>query len=126
MPASKFSRQREAILEELRSRYDHPTAETLYLSLKQKIPNLSLGTVYRNLNLLSDEGIINKISSDGADRFDADKTTHYHLRCTECGGLFDIDFPIIEVINEKAESFADCKITSHELTFIGVCKNCLH
>ena len=125
MPTSKFSRQREAILEELRSRYDHPTAEELYLSLKPNMPNLSLGTVYRNLNLLADEGIIMKISSDGADRFDATKENHYHMLCTKCGRLYDINFPLLDGIEEKAQSVADCQITSHQLTFIGVCKDCL-
>ena len=125
MTTSKFSRQREAILTQLRSRRDHPTAEELYLSLKPNMPNLSLGTVYRNLNLLAEEGIIMKISSDGADRFDATVKTHYHLQCTKCGRLFDLEMPPFEEIEKKAQSVADCKITSHQLNFIGVCRDCL-
>ncbi len=125
MAIVKHSRQREAILNELRSRKDHPTADELYFSLKTEYPNLSLGTVYRNLNLLADEGIILKISSDGADRFDATADNHYHFQCTKCGRLYDIDYPVINGIENEAQKIAGGKITSHQLTFIGICENCL-
>ena len=125
MAMTKHSRQRDGILEELCSRYDHPTAEELYLSLKTKMPNLSLGTVYRNLNLLAEEGIILKLSSDGPDRFDGNKENHYHFACTECGHLYDIDIPLLSGIEQEAEKIAEAKITSHHLTFVGVCRDCL-
>lgn len=121
----KHSKQRDAILEELRSRKDHPTAEELYFSLKPSYPNLSLGTVYRNLNMLAEEDIILKIPSDGADRFDATTENHYHFRCTKCGKVSDVDFPAIKNIENDAQKFSDSKIVSHQLMFIGLCKNCL-
>ena len=73
MATVKHSKQREAILSELRSRKDHPTAEDLYFTLKAEMPNLSLGTVYRNLNMLASDGVILKISFEGADRYDGNK-----------------------------------------------------
>ena len=125
MAAVKHSRQREAILTELRSRKDHPTAEELYLSLKPNLPNLSLGTVYRNLNMLACDGVILRISFKGADRFDGHKTLHYHFRCLECGKVYDIDMPTFDGINLKAQAFAKGHINSHELVFSGVCDECL-
>ena len=70
MAVTKHSKQRDAIISELCQRYDHPTAEELYLALKMKMPNLSLGTVYRNLNMLSEDGTIQKISVGRADHAD--------------------------------------------------------
>ena len=126
MAITKHSKQRDAIIEELCQRYDHPTAEEIYLTLKIKMPNLSLGTVYRNLNMLSDDGTIQKISVGGADHFDGNAKNHYHMLCTECKRLIDVAYPVIEDIEQKAVDFVDGKITSHTITFIGVCSGCLH
>lgn len=126
MATIKHSRQREAILTELCSRYDHPTAEEIYFSLKQQIPNLSLGTVYRNLTMLSDDGTIQKLSVGGADHFDGNAANHYHMLCTVCKRLYDVNMPVITDIESKAQIYVDGNITSHRITFIGVCENCLH
>ena len=90
MPALKYSRQRESIKRFLLSRYDHPTADTVYLHVKEEFPNISLGTVYRNLALLTDLGEIIKITTDGADRFDGHVDPHSHFICRKCHSLFDI------------------------------------
>ena len=83
----KRSRQREAIRQCLTGRYDHPTAETVYMSIKDEFPNISLGTVYRNLSLLSDLGEIQKITvSGGPDRFDGNPAPHYLQRVWMCDG----------------------------------------
>ncbi len=85
MPTLKYSRQREAVKEFLASRIDHPTADTVYTNLREKFPNISLGTVYRNLSLLADMGEIIKITTgDGADRFDGRITPHNHFICRKC------------------------------------------
>ncbi|MDD6275867.1 MAG: transcriptional repressor [Clostridia bacterium] len=122
----KRSRQREAIISELNSRRDHPTAEEIYLSLKNTMPNISLGTVYRNLNLLSSEGIIGKLFVGGADRFDYNAKTHYHLLCTKCNRLFDVDMPVDDELEKQASNYVNGVISSHSLTFIGECENCSH
>ena len=103
MPALKYSRQRESIKEYLMSTKEHPTADMVYLHVKQEFPNISLGTVYRNLNLLADIGEIIKISTlNGGDRFDGTTTPHYHFFCTDCGAVLDLDMDNIETINHIA------------------------
>ena len=86
MAAIKYSRQREAIKHYLASTKEHPTADTVYLHVKEDFPNISLGTVYRNLNLLTDIGEAIKIPTpDGGDRFDGNVIPHNHFLCTSCG-----------------------------------------
>ncbi len=122
MAGIKRSRQRDALINELCSRYDHPTAEALYLSLKKEFPNLSLGTVYRNLALLSDAGDIIKISVDGADRYDGNAKPHCHFLCRECQGMFDIhnDSPFSDSLIENLGG----EIEKYSLTLFGVCEKC--
>ncbi len=121
----KYSRQREAILESLRSRYDHPTAEQLYIDLKAKYPKISLGTVYRNLALLESIGDIVKISTNAeSDRFDGCAENHYHLACTKCGGVSDVDMPVNAGLDAIAEKYTKAEIKTHSLIFYGVCENC--
>lgn len=127
MPISKFSKQRQALINELCSRVDHPTAETLYLCLKKEFPNLSLGTVYRNLNMLSADNKIMKISIEGADRYDGNPAPHCHFMCNRCLRMFDI-----EGINSEAP-FKDSlianvngKIESYSLNLYGICNDCMN
>ena len=87
----KYSRQREALLTEIRGRKDHPTAEDLYLSLRAIMPNYSLGTVYRNLSELCANGYVMKIASvSGPERYDGCVTPHGHFTCTKCGKVYDL------------------------------------
>ena len=96
MPALKYSRQREAIKCFLMTRKDHPTADVGYHSLRADFPNISLGTVYRNLTLLADLGEIARLRlGDGVDHFDADTSRHYHFICSECGSVLDLHIPSI-------------------------------
>lgn len=91
LSGQKYSRKREAILSALRGTKEHPSAETLYSSLKKELPDLSLGTVYRNLSLFRDEGVVRRVCTvDGQDRFDADMSEHPHFVCTVCGRVSDI------------------------------------
>ena len=91
MKTLKYSRQRESIKACLMSRKDHPTADALYTSIREQFPNISLGTVYRNLNLLVELGEIRKLScGDGTDHFDYDTSPHYHYVCRQCGRVMDI------------------------------------
>ena len=118
----KRSRQREAIRQCLTGRYDHPTAETVYMSIKDEFPNISLGTVYRNLSLLSDLGEIQKITvSGGPDRFDGNPAPHYHFSCRECGCVMDLDMPSQEQLNQIAAEQFDGTIENHSILFSGLC-----
>ncbi len=126
-PATKKSKQRDAIIKFLMSRKDHPTADMVYMNIKEEFPKISLGTVYRNLALLSERGEILKLSYEGgADHYDACTDPHYHFVCQECGAVIDLDMaPIDEKLNEIASENFPGKITQNVVYFKGICKNCL-
>ena len=121
----KYSRQREAIKIFLASRYDHPTAETVYLAIKEEFPNISLGTVYRNLSLLSEIGEIQKLSTGvGPDRFDGNAKPHYHFTCRKCGAVLDLTVDGLDHINVLAAQGFDGEIEGHIAYFYGTCPDC--
>ena len=91
MKTLKYSRQRESIKANLMSRHDHPTADALYASIREEFPNISLGTVYRNLSFLVEQGEVLSLKlGDGKEHFDGHTEPHYHFICTECGKVEDI------------------------------------
>lgn len=127
MATIKYSRQREAIKEFLMTRKDHPTAETVYFNVRKIYPNISLGTVYRNLTLLSEMGEIQKLHlKDGIDHFDADTSPHNHFLCTKCGAVLDIDYSAGEDpdMDQKANACFDGIVTGHITYFQGICPAC--
>lgn len=122
----KYSRQRESIKQYLSSTCEHPTADMVYLHVKEDFPNISLGTVYRNLNLLADTGDAIKITTpDGGDRFDARTHPHNHFICTSCGKVIDLDMENIDYIKEVAGKDFDGLIESHSTIFYGHCGDCI-
>ncbi len=125
MKALKYSRQRESIKTYLMAHRNHPTADTVYAAIREEFPNISLGTVYRNLNLLVELGEIQKLTcGDGKDHFDADTSTHYHFICRHCGSVIDLPIaPMLEMQGKAQESF-DGRIDSHITYFYGVCPGC--
>ena len=126
MKTLKYSRQRESIKNCLMNRHDHPTADTIYMSMREEFPAISLGTVYRNLNLLVELGEIQKLSfSEGADRFDADMHPHYHFVCQKCQCVHDLPIPPMESINQIAQEHSSGQIDRHVTYFYGTCQNCL-
>ena len=121
----KYSRQRESIKEYLNQSYDHPTADAVYMHVKQKYPNISLGTVYRNLNLLADLGEAIKITTAyGGDRFDGHTQPHYHFCCSSCGRVIDLELEQLSYVNEEAAKNFDGVIESHSMIFYGTCGDC--
>lgn len=124
--ALKYSRQREAIKEFMMTRKDHPTADVVYMNVRKEFPNISLGTVYRNLTLLSDMGELLRLRvGDGVDHFDATTTPHYHFICQECGCVTDLEIPIMHSIDDIATEALGGQIYGHVTYFYGKCKNCL-
>jgi len=127
MSTLKYSRQRESIKKYLSQTKEHPTADTVYMHIRSIFPNISLGTVYRNLNLLVDQGEALKLSyGTGADRFDANVHPHYHFLCSTCQRVLDLDIDAegIEKINDIAgENFAG-KIQGYSAFFYGKCPDC--
>lgn len=121
----KYSRQRECIKSFLVGRKDHPTADMVYMHVRQQYPNISLGTVYRNLTLLSDIGEIARLNiGDGVDHFDADTSPHQHIICNACGCVQDIFLPDTSKIIDFANNYYNGVITSHTLYFRGICSEC--
>ena len=127
MAALKYSRQRESIKEFLRSRTDHPTADTVYENLRQIYPNISLGTVYRNLSLLSDIGEIRKLTNFGsADRYDGRVAPHSHFMCTKCNRVIDMQSDSLNgILEQAAAEFIHGKVFDVDASFYGICKECL-
>ena len=125
MTALKYSRQRESIKSFLLSRYDHPTDDIIYINVRKEFPNISLGTVYRNLALLTELGEIIKITTDGADRFDAHVEPHSHFICRKCHNLLDIHLENEDFINAQAQKAFSGQIEGHTVQYYGICGNCL-
>lgn len=122
----KHSRQRDAIRQNLMGRCDHPTAETVYMDIKEDFPNISLGTVYRNLSLLSELGEIQKISTGiGPDRFDGNTKPHCHFQCRVCYNVLDIPFDYPEVLNSHASKNFPGIIEGNSIQFFGLCPDCM-
>ena len=128
MAALKHSRQRDLIRDLMEGRTDHPTADMVFESAKQVYPNISLGTVYRNLSLLAELGEIRKISGfSGADRFDPRTDWHCHFVCTCCGKVLDMepDEASGKFLAETSKGFSEGEIRGFDATFLGVCRVCL-
>ena len=122
----KYSRQREAIKDYLSSVTTHPTADTVYMHIKDEFPIISLGTVYRNLNLLVELGEIRKLScGDGTDHFDYDTSPHYHYVCRQCGRVMDIPMEATKELETAAKEFVLGTIDDHTVFFYGICDECL-
>jgi len=123
----KRSRQRERILGILRGTNTHPTASWVYDELKKEFNNLSMGTVYRNINILIDQNLVQKIESGSSfDRFDANVEQHYHFVCKECGAIDDLPIAAFDDLNEKINQMTEYQAEKHRLDFHGVCPGCLN
>ena len=122
----KRSRQRDAIRNNLVERHDHPTAEMVFLDIREEIPNVSLGTVYRNLSLLAEMGEIQKLSPGiGPDRFDGNPKDHCHFLCKQCGGVWDLEIKLQDDLNAMAARGFSGRIETHTIQFSGRCSKCL-
>ena len=121
----KFSKQREMVLNQVKMFPVHPTADQVYTALKADNPNLSLGTVYRNLNLLSEMGELLKIRiADGSDRFDGRTDCHYHMVCDKCSRVFDVELSELDGLNDTVSQKYGHKLTMVTLNLNGVCCEC--
>ncbi len=124
-PKLRMTKQRQVILEELRKVKTHPTADDMYQMLRLRMPKISLGTVYRNLEILSETGIIQKLDVGGTQkRFDADISIHSHVRCMDCGRVADISVSPNYDLAAEAQKITDFEIYRHRLEFSGLCPEC--
>ena len=125
LPKMRLTTQRQVILEELGKVTSHPTANEVYDMVRKRLPRIGLGTVYRNLELMAESGLILKLEVGGTQkRFDATTDLHYHIRCSTCGKVDDINLPVQPEINKMAASATDYQILSHHVEFSGICSTC--
>ena len=124
-PNLRMTRQRRVILEELRKVNTHPSADEIYEIVRKRLPRISLGTVYRNLEILSDSGDIQKLETGcSLKRFDGNLSEHCHIRCVRCDRIADAPMlPELEIDLERFDS-TDFEIIGHRLEFLGVCPIC--
>ena len=109
----------------MRSRTDHPSAEQIYEDVHASYPHISQGTVYRNLNCLSEEGVICHVRVPGADRYDLRTEKHYHMFCTKCRKVIDVPFSYKDYIDKEIAEESGFLISRHRLIFEGTCPDCL-
>lgn len=127
MKSVKYSRQRESIKQYLCSTHEHPTADMVYAAVQKQYPNISLGTVYRNLGFLEQQGEIVKLSVGGmSDRYDANTDRHYHFICRDCGRVIDLDMMPLKHIEVIAGEKFQGVIEDHMALFWGHCDDCLN
>ena len=123
--ALRHSKHRESLLNLLKSVKSHPSAEWLYSELKKENQNISLATIYRNLNQLYDYGEIIKLDiGDGIEHYDATTHDHCHFICTNCKSVIDIDIPSATNLNSEAEKLNDILVNKSNLFFYGLCPTC--
>jgi len=121
----RMTKQRLTLLNELKSVKDHPTADELFQRVRETLPRISLATVYRNLELLSEQGLIKTIEMPGMPRrYDGDVYPHYHLRCVECNRVVDIDSRVVPDISSVIRQTGHYEILAMRLEFDGICEEC--
>lgn len=120
------TRQRKSILEMLKSTKEHPTAEIIYFKVRKELPNISLGTIYRNLNILKQEGIIKEIKTTGKKtHYDADVSFHSHFICQHCDVVSDFEVKLpLNIFNDIKEKISG-KLLNQEIYLYGICLNCI-
>jgi len=123
----KNFRKRNAILSYLRCTDGHPSAQTVYSDLKAEIPDLSMGTVYRNLNLFRQQGLVSVIATvNGVERFDANTEPHVHFICEDCDAVIDLhQLSTPQALCTEAEGSIGCSVSGCQLSFTGKCRSCL-
>jgi Fur family transcriptional regulator, peroxide stress response regulator len=124
-PPFRRSAQRERILALLRSTDAHPTANWLFGKLKKEFPNLSIGTIYRNIGILVQQGLIGRIAFGSTfDRLDANVTEHYHFICETCGAIIDLKLPVERGLNRQVPAAEGYEVRRHTVEFYGQCPKC--
>ena len=125
--SQKNFRKRNAILSYLQNTNEHPSAETIYSDLKAEIPDLSMGTVYRNLNLFRQQGLISVIATvSGVERYDANTAPHVHFICEGCDAVIDLhQLHTPQALCSAAEGAIGCTVSGCQLSFTGKCRDCL-
>jgi Fur family peroxide stress response transcriptional regulator len=121
----RMTPQRYAILEYLMKSRRHPTADEIYRALSPHYSSLSVATVYNNLKLFIEAGLVRELTyGDDSSRFDADLSDHYHAICEKCGAIVDFEHPPIREVEQEAEARTGFRIHGHRLEVYGICPTC--
>lgn len=124
-PGVRMTQQRLAIMEFLMSSNSHPTAEEIYTELNKTLPNISNTTIYNNLNFLKEQGLIQELTfGQACSRYEWRTRPHYHIICTECGIIEDVELPELNQLEEAARRESHFHISGHLFELYGVCKDC--
>lgn len=121
----RTTKQKRVILEVLKSTNTHPTADWVYEKVRKKIPSISIGTVYRNLNILKNQGEILELNfGKGFSRYDGTPSNHYHFTCEVCGRVLDVESPVAHELDAIISESMGVQVNRHRLEFYGVCGVC--
>ncbi|WP_100013328.1 peroxide-responsive transcriptional repressor PerR [Lentibacillus sediminis] len=121
----RITPQRHAVLEYLVNSMTHPTADEIYKALEGKFPNMSVATVYNNLRVLREIGLVRELPyGDSSSRFDCNTTEHYHIICNSCGKIVDFHYPTLDEVESLAEQVTGFDISHHRMEIYGRCENC--
>lgn len=121
----RITPQRHAILEHLIQSMSHPTADEIYKSLEGKFPNMSVATVYNNLRVFKEIGLVKELTyGDSSSRFDCVTTDHYHIICDDCGKIVDFHYPGLDEVETLAEQVTGFKVGDHRMEIYGRCPDC--
>jgi len=121
----RMTKQKRLILEILRSTKSHPTADWIYDQARKVLPGISLGTIYRNLAILKEDGEIMELNYGSTySRYDGNPQNHYHFVCLKCGRVEDVDMPVCGELDKQAEKTKIGQVYYHRLEFYGLCLHC--
>jgi len=122
---SRLTRQRREILDFLRETRAHPTADQIYDTVRKRIPNISKGTVYRNLQVLIDSGTVSVLDIRGTlSRYELKQGSHYHFRCEACGRVIDLSEPVDPGLDDRIAKRTGFIVSGHQTEFRGWCADC--
>lgn len=122
---SRMTKQKKVILEVVQNTKTHPTADWIYEQARKTLPDISLGTVYRNLHMLTELGIISELNYGSSHtRYDGNPENHYHFVCEKCGKVIDVEMPVQYHLEEQVARNMGVKVKKHRLEFYGECEEC--
>ncbi|WP_154663186.1 peroxide-responsive transcriptional repressor PerR [Bacillus massiliigorillae] len=122
----RITPQRHAILEYLIESMSHPTADDIYKALEGKFPNMSVATVYNNLRVFREVGLVKELTyGDSSSRFDFTTSDHYHVICVNCGKIVDFHYPGLDEVEQLASHVTGFKVFQHRMEVYGECPDCM-
>ncbi|GEL78170.1 peroxide operon regulator [Tenuibacillus multivorans] len=121
----RITPQRHAVLEYLMHTMNHPTADDIYKALEGKFPNMSVATVYNNLRVFQEIGLVRELTyGDSSSRFDCNTSKHYHIICDSCGKIVDFHYPTLDEVEQLAEQVTGFDVSHHRMEVYGTCDEC--